>query len=166
MSKEGPIAEPLQIGEMPKPRYLKKMPDTTGDGEIKWIGMEAYGFDGQIKEFLFWRNFGADGDLSDELARHDAAAFIARVHLERGAEAAIGFPINIGDSNPQSGEVKIVEETGVFGVYIESRLRPMFNFFTAMNGIKGEAELREVQPDSFRETYNKAKAVLPYPPKQ
>ena len=57
MEDERPNPEAkLQIGEMPTPRcYMREAGDTTGDGSIRWIGMEAYAPDGQIKEFLWWR---------------------------------------------------------------------------------------------------------------
>lgn len=152
----------LQIGEMPTPRYMREAGDTTGDGNIRWIGMEAYAPDGQIKDFLWWRNFKV-GDFSNERARYDAATFVARLKIEMGAESAIGPAIDLYGSNSETGHVKTVDEPEVYGVYVEADKRPMFNFMTAMRGVKDEAELRRANPVEFDALFQQAKAVLPRP---
>lgn len=155
-------ASEIKIGEMPTPRYLLRAGDTTGDGSIRWIGMEAFSADKEVKPFLWWRNFQV-GDLSSELPRYHTAAFIVRLKLEMGVDAAIGFPVDLSKSNSALGHVAIEEEQGLYGVYIEADKRPMFNFMTAMHGIKSEEELRQENPVEFEKAFQKAKEVLPYP---
>lgn len=163
MAAEQPNPEAkLQIGEMPTPCYMREAGDTTGDGNIRWIGMEAYAPDGQIKDFLWWRNFKA-GDLNKEKARHDTAAFITRLKLEAETDSAIGPAIDLSESNSKTGKVKVIEEQEVYGVYVEAEKRPMFNFMTMMQGVKSEAELRRQKPAEFDDMFRKAEAVLPRP---
>ena len=78
----------LQIGEMPKAEYLREAGDTTGSGNIQWIGVKSYGLDQELGDFLWWRNF--KGDLNNPTDRYNTAAFVARLKLEAGAEAVIG----------------------------------------------------------------------------
>lgn len=156
------MSQELQIGEMPAPRYLKEAGDTTGSGTIKWIGIEAYAPDGEIRPFLWWRNLKI-GDLTNERARYDAAAFVARLRLEMDADSAIGPAIDLYESNSQTEHVQIVDEPEVYGVYVEADKRPMFNFMSAMRGVKTEAELRAADPVLFDEIFQKARVVLPRP---
>lgn len=158
----------LEIGEMPKPRYMREAWNTSVDSDgtaIKWIGMEAYSPDGEIKKFLWWRNFKV-GDLSKEQARDDAAAFVARLKLEMGVDSAIGLPVDLYQSNSATGHVEVIaNEPEVYGVYVEADKRPMFNFMTMMHGVKTEAQLRRSKPVELDEILQKAKAVLPRPRK-
>lgn len=144
---------------MPTPSYLVDAADTVGDGDIKWIGIEAVATDGEMKKFLWWRNF--KGNLADPKERNDVAAFVARLKVEKEADAAIGMGVDLGASNPQTGEVKTVEEPDIIGVYIEASQRPMFNFMTMMSGLQSEAQLRRRYPEKFEEEYQKALATLP-----
>lgn len=156
------MSQELQIGEMPTPRYLQEAGDTTGSGTIKWIGIEAYAPDGEIRPFLWWRNFKI-GDLTNERARYDAAAFVARLRLEMNSDSAIGPAIDLYESNAKTEHVQVIDEPEVYGVYVEADKRPMFNFMSAMRGVKTEAELRGVDPVLFDEIFQKARAVLPRP---
>lgn len=151
-----------QVGEMPTPRYLVDAPSTVSNGMTRWIGIEAYGTDGEAKKMLWWRNIQV-GDLNTSLTRHDVAAFITRLKLETEADAAIGPAIDLSGSSPKTGRVQLVEEPGVYGVYIEAEKRPMFNFFATMRGIGDEPILRTENPVEFDELFQKAKAVLPMP---
>lgn len=151
-----------EIGEMPTPRYLVDAPSTVGDGITRWVGVETYGTDGEIKKMLWWRNLQA-GDLNNDLARYHAAAFITRLKLETQADAAIGPAIDLSGSSLKTGYVQLVEEPGVYGVYIEAERRPMFNFFTMTQGIETEKILRMAKPDEFEAIFQKAKEVLPRP---
>lgn len=159
--REGQQIE-LQVGEMPTARYIREAGDTTGDGSIKWIGMRAYAPDGEIKDFLWWRNFKV-GDLSKDRPRYDAAAFVTRLKLEMEADSAIGPAIDLHGSNSETGHVQTIDEPEVYGVYVEADKRPMFNFMTAMRGVKDEAELRRESPVEFDDAFQQAKAVLPRP---
>ncbi len=150
----------LQIGEMPKPEYLQETRDTTGSGNIKWIGVRAYGLDQELGDFLWWRNF--KGDLNDSTDRYNTAAFVARLRLETGAEVVIGPAIDLSGSNLRKNYVATVEESNVLGVYVEADKRPMFNFMTMMDSVRSEAELKAQKPVEFDEVFQKAKAVLPY----
>lgn len=159
--REGSQPE-LKIGEMPKARYLLEAGDTVGSGTIKWIGIEAYAPDGQVKKFLWWRNFKV-GDLNKEKPRHDTAALVTRLKIETQTDSAIGPAIDLSESNSRTGKVKVVEEPDVYGVYVEAEKRPMFNFMTMMQGVKSEAELRRQNPAEFADMLKKAEAVLPRP---
>lgn len=152
----------LRIGEMPQPQYLREAGDTTGDGSIKWIGIKAYALDGQIRDFLWWRNFKI-GDLRDETARYHTAAFVARLKLEMESDSAIGPAVDLHGSDSNTDRVQTIDEPEVYGVYVEADKRPMFNFMTAMRGVKDEAELRRQSPVEFDEIFQQAKAVLPKP---
>ena len=152
----------LKIGEMPTPRYMREAGDTVGGGIIKWVGMEAYSADGEVKKFLWWRNRRA-GNLNDQDVRHDAAAFVARLKIKTGADAAIGLPVDLYESNPKTGFVKTVDEPDLVGVYIEADERPMFNSMTSMQVVKTEGQLGHSKEVEFDEVFQKAKAVLPYP---
>ncbi len=155
----------LKRGEMPTPRYLKEAPDTVGDGTIKWVGIQGFGLDGQVKDFLLWRN-SKIGDLQDEVTRYHTAAFVTRLALEMDAETAIGPAVDLGASSSKTGYVEIITEPEVYGVYVEADKRPMFNFMTMMRGVRTEEELRREKPVEFDEIFQKAKAVLPRPTKQ
>jgi|GEM_PF-938692 len=150
----------LKVGEMPNPQYLVEAGDTTGSGNIGWIGMKAYDLDGQIRDFLWWRNFQVN--LNDQRGRYDAAAFITRLKLETEAESAIGLPIDLSSSNQRRNYVAVVKDPSLCGVYIEAQKRPMFNFMSMMNGVKSEKELRREKPAKFDEIFQKAETVLPY----
>jgi hypothetical protein len=158
------IEDKLKIGEMPEPRYLCEMGNTSveSDGSsIKWIGMRAYGLDKQIRDFLWWRNFKA-GNLNNEAVRYHTAAFIARLYMETEAEAAIGLPIDLYASSQSKNYVAIPKDKGIYGVYVQADKRQMFNFMTMMNGIGSEAELRRKKPVEFDRIFQQARAVLPY----
>ena len=169
--KSGSQDPGLIKGQMPTPSYLLERGDTSGSGLIGWIGMRALAFDGTEKDFLLWRNFTI-GDLKDDKVRHDLAAFIARLKIEMDADAAIGKPVDIMASNSsKDGKVAVIGEDvlgeeGVFGVYIEAESRPMFNFMSAMRGIRGEQELRIEQPELFERVFKGALEVLPFPEEQ
>ncbi len=155
----------LERGQMPAPKYLVEAFDTSGDGDIKWIGMQAFASDSTIRDFLLWRNFKA-GNLEDEQVRRDLAAFIARVKIEMDADVAIGKPVDIWASDPQSEKVAIIGEDiigeeGVYGVYVEADKRPMFNFSVAMRGVREEEVLRAEHPERFEEVFSGALEVLP-----
>jgi O-acetyl-ADP-ribose deacetylase len=149
----------LQIGEMPKPQYLVTAGDTTGSGDIQWIGMKAYDLGGEVRDFLWWRNFQVN--LNNKKGRHDAASFIARLKLEADAESAIGLPVDLHSSDQRRNYVAVVEDPKLSGVYIEAQKRPMFNFMTMMNGVRSEDELRSENPGKFNELLEKAMAYLP-----
>lgn len=153
--------------KMPEPKYLLEAGDTSGDGNIGWIGMQAYAADGTVKDFLLWRNF-MGGDLGDEQNRRHLAAFVARMKLETDADIAIGKPVDIWSSDPIGGKVAIIGEDvlgeeGLYGVYVEAPRRPMFNFMTAMRGVKDEEALRAEQPEEFERIFQGALEVLPLP---
>ncbi len=149
-----PEAKPT-IGEMPKPRYIRE------ENGRNWIGIDAYGLDGGLKQFLWWTNIS--NGLEEEVDRYHAAAFIARLKLEMDAEAAIGPAINLSESSRETGKVGVINETESFGVYIEIDKRAMFNFFAMMKGVKSEAKLRKKKPVEFDDAFQKARAVLPRP---
>lgn len=155
----------IKIGEMPKPRYIREASDTSVDSDgsnIGWIGIEAYSPSGEIKTFLWWRNFKT-GNLNSKEARHDTAGFIARLKLEMGADAAIGLPVDLSGSKSETGYVQIPNKHGLYGVYIEAEKRPMFNFIAMLQGVKSEDELRNNNPEKFQKIFEKALAVLPKP---
>ena len=158
------IDDKLKIGEMPEPCYLSEMGNTSLDSDgssIKWIGMRAYGLDKKVKDFLWWRNFKA-GNLKDQTVRHDTAAFIARLYTEMKAEAAIGLPIDLSDSNQRKNYVAIPKDEGIYGVYVQADKRQMFNFMTMMQGVRSEAELRRKDPVQFVRVLQQAYKVLPF----
>jgi hypothetical protein len=161
VTRPNPEAKP-SIGEMPTPRYIVEAPSTVTDERIKWVGMDAYGLDGQLKPFLWYRNYSL-GDLTDKTDRYNAAALVARIKLEMDAEAAIGPAIDLHRSDSETGFVKQIDEPAYYGLYIEAPKRPIFNFRVAMNGIKDEAALRAESPVEFDEVFQQAKAVLPMP---
>lgn len=142
----------LQIGEMPKPRYVPL-------GDEKWIGIEAYSSDGEFGEFLWWRNI-PEVDINDIVGREQVAALVARIKIQYGIDAAIGMPVDFKRSNPQSGKVR-QRPAGELGVYIEQRRREGFGFFYTIGGLKSEEELREKGEMAFEEAYQKAKVFLP-----
>lgn len=151
-----------QVGEMPTPRYLVDAPSTVSNGMTRWIGIEAYGTDGEVKKMLWWRNFQV-GDLSNDSVRHEVAALITRLKLETEADAAIGPAIDLSGSSVKTGHVQLVDEPEVYGVYVEAEKRPMFNFSTRMNGIRTEKQLRKARPAVFQTTFDRAQEVLPRP---
>ena len=152
--------EKIKIGEMPKPRYIRGG-DTSidsGDSDIRWIGIEAYSPSGEVKTFLWWRNFQRDPEGKD---CNGTAALIARLKLETDADAAIGLPVDLTGSNPQTGHVQIPDKKGVYGVYIEAEKRPMFNLMVISRGVKSESKLRQENPEKFQEIFEGALALLP-----
>src|SRR3989344_1375932 len=154
----------LKVGEMPQPCYLTKMGNTSIDSDgssIRWIGMQAYGLSGQLKDFLWWRNFKA-GNLNRNPTRQEVSAFITRLYLEMEAEAAIGLPIDLHSSDQSRDYVAIVKDNGVYGVYVQADKRQMFNFMTMMKGIRSEEELRRGNPAEFDRILSQAEKVLPY----
>ena len=164
MAETGKEVQKIKIGEMPKPRYIREASNTSVDSDgssIRWIGIEAYSPNGEVKTFLWWRNFQIGGLHGKD--RNDAATFIARLKLETGADAAIGLPVDLSGSNSQTGHVQIHKEKGTYGVYIETEKRPMFNFMTMLKGVKSEDELRNSNPEKFQKIFEKALAVLPRP---
>lgn len=150
--------------DIPVPSYLVDAADTVGDGNIKWIGIETTVSDGEIKKFLWWRNF--KGNLADPKERNDIVAFITRLKVEKDADAAIGMGVDLSASNSRSGEVKTVDDPGIIGVYIEASQRPMFNFMTMMSGLKTEKQLRRRFPQKFEEEFQKALSALPKAPEK
>jgi hypothetical protein len=163
MLEAGKETAKIKIGEMSKPHYLVEASNTSIDSDgsdIKWIGIEAYSPNGEVRKFLWWRNFKI-GSLNRTKARHYTAAFIARLKLEMGADATIGLPVDLSASNSQTGHVQIPSEKGVYGIYVEAEKRQMFNFMAMLQGVKSEEELRRNNPTEFEEIFQKALAVLP-----
>lgn len=111
--------------------FLGEYADTTGDGKIRWIGFKALSITGEEKEFLWWRNFC---DTLDNLK-----AFCDLLFEKRGIEARIGPAINLGKSSQASGHVEVIPSTdkgeSVYGIYVESKHRLMFNFMLAIKGL-------------------------------
>ena len=149
----------LQIGEMPKAEYLREAKDTTGNGNIQWIGVRAYDIDQELGDFLWWKNFRSN--LNNPTDRYNTAAFIARLKLETDVRAVIGPAVDLQDSNQRGDYVATVKEPNVLGIYVEADKRPMFNFMSRTDGIRSEAKLRAEKPVEFDEIFQKAKAVLP-----
>ena len=149
-----------EIGKMLKPEYIIEAPDTDpspGRETIKWIGMKAYSTEREIKDFLWWKNL-LIGDLNDDKIRTDAAKLIAAVKLKRGADMAVGLPIDLGKSSSRTGYVEIIKEPHLYGLYVESKSRPMFNLMVSLENLPEAA-----REEGFYPMVRKAKEVLPYP---
>jgi hypothetical protein len=126
-----------EMGKMPRPGYIIKAwdSDTVNEDEtIKWIGMKAYSMDREIKDFLWWKNF-LMGDLKDDKIRTDAARVIAAIKLKMEADLAIGLPIDLEKSNSRTGYVEVIKKPHLYGVYVESKNRPMFNFMVEFENL-------------------------------
>jgi hypothetical protein len=67
MSKDNQksLEQKPEIGKMPTPKYLVRAGDTTGNGQIEWIGIETYSATQTIKNFLWWRNLDIKTDIND-----------------------------------------------------------------------------------------------------
>ena len=119
--------------------FLSKSPDTTGDGDIRWIGFKASSITGEEKEFWWWRNY------SDSL--ENLKAFCGALLSQRLIEAQVGPAVDLHESLAAKSKVHIIPETDkgkpVYGVYIESKHRPMFNFMLAMEGLKMPKNVKE-----------------------
>ncbi len=146
----------IKIGEMPRPYYYAR--ERPGKPQ-KRIGVETFSSDGEIRRFFFWRNFHLD--LSFQAGVHDAAAFIARLKLEKGVDSAVGPAINITDSDPRVNYVALKEEHGLIGVYIREDQGVLFDFSSDINKIRSEQELKDMFPDRFEEEYVRAAIFLP-----
>ena len=140
-----------QIGDMSKPRYLRKR-------LIKDIGIEAYTLGGNIQTFFWLENRSTGGIKGIEDKTHSLAAFVARVKLVTGTDVAIGLPIDEDKSDPMTGHVEIKETDDCFGIYTSSKMRILPPLLT---DIGTEAQLRHKYPLKFEEFYQKARAVLP-----
>ncbi|MEK6908729.1 MAG: hypothetical protein AABX23_01615 [Nanoarchaeota archaeon] len=151
----------LQMGDLPYPQYMGEAPDTTNDGNIRWIGVKAYGLSGKVEDFLWWRNFKV-GNLNDERARHEAAAFIARLKIGMNTDSAFGRALDLSNCDQATGRVAASNERGLYGVYVEAEKRPLFNFMTMMNGLETEEAFRRKDSKEFERIYLQAKTVLPY----
>jgi len=155
----------LRVGEMPTPRYIKRLGDTNLDNDgvpINWVGMEAYSADREIKRFLWWKNVRS-GNINKEEVRTDAATAIARLKLGGNIDAAIGLPIDLGECDHNKGFVKIIEEPDCVGIYIEENKRSQFSFDLMMGVIKLKSveELKKEKLIEFHEAFQKARIVLP-----
>ena len=115
--------------------------------------------DGQIKYYVWWRNFKV-GNLSDEGVRHYVAVFIASQKLERGADLTVGLPID--EINSDLEHVAVVKEAGLCGFYVEADKRELFNFMSMMHVTAKEAQLRSQREREFDEVFQRVKASLPF----
>ena|SRR3989338_350472 len=119
--------------------FLSRCPDTTGDGDIRWIGFKASSIAGEEKEFWWWRNY------SDSL--ENLKAFCGALLAQRLIEAQVGPAVDLHKSAAVKSKIHIIAETDegkpVYGVYIESKHRPMFNFMLAMKGLKMPKNVKE-----------------------
>jgi hypothetical protein len=158
--------EDPKIGEMPQLHYLTEMGNTSLDSDgssIRWIGMRTYAPDRQVKDFLWWNNFDLQGDLRDEKARYHAASFITRLKVEHQTDAAIGLPVDLVNCNEARNHIALVNKPNLYGVYIETPKRQMFNFMLmGVSGLKSEAQLRRSSPTEFDQIFQQAREVLPY----
>jgi hypothetical protein len=89
------------------------------------------------------------------------AAFVARLKIQRGTDAAFGPAINLSKCNEKTNYIEIINEPNAYGTYIESGQRAGFNFYIEVDGLKGEKYWRETEPFKFEDLYQKARAVLP-----
>ena len=147
--------EEIAIGRMPQPCFLE------GFGGEKWDGVSAYALDGQINEFLWWRNVEVK-DLNNEKSRYDVAAFIARVKIQKNVESVIGPAIDLSKSNFEKEHIEIFGDSSLlYGVYVESNHRHMFNLSMMLGGLRSEIELRMWNPIKFEQVFQEAKKYLP-----
>ncbi len=161
VDRPNPEAKP-QIGEMPMPHYMSEPVQEDGTELERWIGIDGYAPDGQMKAFLWFSN--ADfGDLTDEDKRHDAAALIARLKLGMHVDAAVGPAVDLDRSDRDTGHVAGVDMPGVYGVYIEAGKRGLFGMRLSMDGLHKEKWFRRKKPNKFEAAFQAALAVLPVP---
>lgn len=119
--------------------FLGEYADTTGDGNIRWVGFKAPSVTGEEKEFWWWRNYA---DTID-----NAKVFCGSLLAQRLIEAQIGPAIDLHKSSQASGHVEIIAATDenkpVYGIFVESKHRPMFNFMLGMQGLKMPKKVKE-----------------------
>lgn len=121
-----------------KVEYLSKGPNTTGDGDIRWVGFKATSITGEEKEFWWWTNAADSID--------DLRTLCGSLLAERLIEAQIGPGVDLSKSSQQTGKVTLVEKhkgKPVYGIYVESKHRPMFNFMISLHGLKRKATVPE-----------------------
>lgn len=119
--------------------FLGEAADTTGDGNIRWVGFKAPSVTGEEKEFWWWRNFP---DFIDQ-----AKVFCGSLLAQRLIEAQVGPAIDLHKSSQARGHIEVITATDkgkpVYGIYIESTHRPMFNFMLSMEGLKMPKRVKE-----------------------
>lgn len=157
--RPNPEAKP-GIGEMPSPRYMSFVDEDNRPAD--WIGMQAYSADGDIQDYLWYRNLDIDITKPEETLRDELAAFVARFSVDNIAtDVAIGRAIDLADSDRGSRRVAVDEDPSRLGLYVRKDQRFIFNFRLGMSGLQTESYLRKRKPDEFENAYQKAKAVLP-----
>ncbi len=167
MSAEAPRTEvELQIGQMPKPKFLDIL--SPFENGAKPIGiMTPSLLTGEEKTFVWWENFRCD--LNSRTDRSQLALFLTRLTMSRNAEFAVGWGINLKDSQEKSGRVKILSANPKrVGIYVEPSGRTMLSWRTDVGGVATERDIRvklaqEGKPNDFDSTLAKISSALPKP---
>jgi hypothetical protein len=124
-----------------KVEFLSEGPNTAPrdeGGNIRWIGFRAVSITGEEKEFWWWRNFT---DTIENLK-----AFCGSLLAQRLIEAQIGPAVDLFKSSQTTGEVRVfskVKKKPAYGIYIEAKHRPMFDFMLAMEGLEMPKTVKE-----------------------
>lgn len=162
------IDDSLRMRGLPKPEYLDNSSDVNLDKSWKsrkWIGVQTNSIDNTIKDFFWWRNFEF-GDLNNYDSRNEAVSFLTSLYFRMGVEATIGKAINILKSNPEKNIIKTMNEPDIYGVYIQSNKRRLFEFKFLKEiedyGKIDESAIKLIEPDYFNEIYEKFHKILPY----
>lgn len=98
-----------------KVEFLLEAQDTTGEGNIRWIGFKARSISGEEKNFLWWKN----PDAPIEIGR----AMCDLLLLRHGIEAKIGPAVDLENSK-DIGIVYTIDSEGAYGIYVEAESRP------------------------------------------
>lgn len=159
VDRPNPEAKP-GIGEMPSPKY---MPFVDEDNKpAQWIGMQAYSADGDIQDYIWYRNFEIEATKPEEILKDELASFVARFRVDEIAtDVAVGPAIDLAGSDRATGRAAAIEDPSQLGIYVRKDQRWIFNFRIGMTGLQTEGHLRRRNPIAFEEAYQKAKAVLP-----
>lgn len=113
--------------------------DALSRGErIPWVGFIAKSRFGGAKKFLWWRNFSL---------KSGCQTTCEQLFWRFGIEAQVGPALDL-DSTRKIGKVCLIEDCRIYGIYIEEKCRPGFNFFFGIQRLRevanpGKIILRE-----------------------
>ena len=98
-----------------KVEFLLEAPDTTGQGDIEWIGFRTTSISGEEKNFLWWKN----PDVPIEVGK----GICDLLMVKHGIEAKIGPAVDLARSK-EDGIVCLIDSEGAYGIYVEAESRP------------------------------------------
>ncbi|MBI2613344.1 MAG: hypothetical protein HYW62_01040 [Candidatus Levybacteria bacterium] len=158
----------LQIGQMPMPRFLN-IPSPFENG-ARPIGIETFSsLEGHpIRPFIWLQNIG--GDLTREGDRDRIARLLTEMTIEQDTDFAIGPAISLKKSDPRSGQVKVIFDSGNrIGIYADFQKRALLPWRMTISRLNSEQELmfwsqrNATRSSGFEEILQRVKSVLPRP---